>query len=408
MKKYRLLLILFITCLFFSIASVSAAIKELDMGVGESKILHAEGITRVSTSNPNVIEVVVTGTQEILLNAKGPGVSMINIWARRGILTYRIKVNDNYGNLEKEISRLIDNPNVKVIVNQKYVILNGTVETTLEADRAVEYAKMYRDNVLNNLNVKVKYQVLLTILVTEMRKESQNKYGFRWGSWVQTKDGIVFYDWQWAMKDTGGSIAKFPGNWSIGTMVEAMQKNGDAKILAAPSILTISGKEASFLAGGELPIPRSDGDKVIVEWKEYGVKLKVTATIVKDDEVLLTVAPEVSSLDWANAVMVEGYKMPAIATRKASTNLLFKEGSTLVIGGLLKREDSTTVFKLPIIGDLPIVGSLFRSKEFQKGDTELLFFVTPKIIKEGNEIGSDNITKDLDQGPFFQSDATDK
>jgi len=162
------------------------------------------------------------------------------------------------------------------------------------------------------------------------------------------------------------------------------------------------------LAGGELPIPRSDGDKVIVEWKEYGVKLKVTATIVKDDEVLLSVAPEVSSLDWANAVMVEGYKMPAIATRKASTNLLFKEGSTLVIGGLLKREDSTTVFKLPIIGDLPIVGSLFRSKEFQKGDTELLFFVTPQIIKENHEIAPDDLTKDLDQGPFFQSDAVNK
>ena len=181
-----------------------------------------------------------------------------------------------------------------------------------------------------------------------------------------------------------------------------MQKNGDAKILAAPSILTLSGKEAFFLAGGEIPIPLADGEGgTKVEWKEYGIKLKVTPTLDKNNNITMSVSPEVSSLDWANAVLIGGDKMPAITMRKATTNVQFINGGTLVIGGLLKREDSETVFKIPVLGDLPIIGGLFRSKEFQNGQTELLFFVTPRVIKDDSKVDPNNITKPESQGPYY-------
>jgi pilus assembly protein CpaC len=400
-----LLLVLLILVLAPAVSGAPYVI-EMTLSVGDSQIFNAPEIGRVSTSNPDVVEIVVTGGREVLINAKRNGVAVVNIWSGQGILSYRITVQDNFEPLEKELAHLINSPEVQVIVNTKYVILNGEAETSLDADRAVAYAKMYRDNVINNLQVKTKYQVLLSIVVTEMRKESQKKYGFRWGSWVSTKDGVVFYDWQAAfMENPGHTIAHYPDNWGIGSILETMQKNGDAKILAAPSIVTVSEKEADFLAGGEIPVPIADGDKVRVDWKEYGIKLKVKPTISRDQSIALEVNPEVSSLDWANAVTVSGYKLPAIAVRKTSTNLQVKQGSTLVIGGLLKREDSKTVYKLPLLGDLPIIGSLFRSKDFLKGDTELLFFVTPTLIKDSERIDPKRITNPTAAGPDFSDTA---
>jgi pilus assembly protein CpaC len=170
-----------------------------------------------------------------------------------------------------------------------------------------------------------------------------------------------------------------------------MEENGDAQVLAAPSILTSNAQEATFLAGGEIPIPIPDGDKVKVEWKEYGVKLKVKPVLNRDLSMTLTIAPEVSTLDWTNAISLGGYKLPAIATRKASTQLEVKPGATLVIGGLLKKQDSQSVTRIPWVGRLPIIGALFRSKNFLKGQTELLFFVTPSIITDANQISAEKL-----------------
>ncbi|HYH04983.1 MAG TPA: pilus assembly protein N-terminal domain-containing protein [Bacillota bacterium] len=402
--KWFILLVLLLVGLSPFIAANPREVP-LSLSVGDSEIINVKGLTRVSTGNPLVVEVVVTGSQEILLNAKQAGAAVVNIWSSQGVLSYRVTVRENFESFEKELARLIDNPKVRVTVNSKYVILNGAVETTLDADQAVAYAKMYRDNVINNLEAKTKYQVLLSIIVTEIKKENQNKYGFRWGSWVQTKDGLTFMESQTALiENSDHSIVRFPDNWQLGSMIDMMAKNGDAKILAVPSILTLNNQEATFLAGGEIPIPISDGEKVEVQWKEYGVKLKVKPSIAKDRTVSLMVSPEVSTLDWANAISLNGYKLPAIATRRTSTSLQVKPGTTIAIGGLLKREDAKTVFKLPILGDLPIVGALFRSKEFQKGDTELLFFVTPTLVNDNQLPDPNSLTQGANQGPYFTPD----
>jgi pilus assembly protein CpaC len=168
----------------------------LVLSVGDSEIVNLKGLTRVATANPEVVEVVVTSSREVLLNAKRVGGTVVNLWSGQGITTYRITVQDNYRPLEKELTGLIANPQVQVLMNSKYVILNGTVATSLDADQASAYAKMYRENVINNLAVKTKYQILLAIRVTEVKKEHENKYGLRWGSREQTADGVVFNEWQ--------------------------------------------------------------------------------------------------------------------------------------------------------------------------------------------------------------------
>jgi pilus assembly protein CpaC len=374
----------------------------LALSVGDSEIIKAPKLSRVSVGNPEVVEVVVTGSREVLLNAKRAGATVVNIWSGREIAAYRITVQENYSQVERELTRLIDNSQVEVAVNSKYVVLNGAVENSLIADQAVAYAKMYRENVINNLAVKTKYQILLSIVVTEVKKEHENKYGLRWGAWETTSDGVVFNEWQGAtVADSKKFLSRYPGNWGLGAMLDAMEDDGDAKVLAAPSILTSNGQEATFLAGGEIPIPIPDGDQVKVDWKEYGVKLKVKPVLNRDLTMTLTVAPEVSSLDWSNAISLDGYKLPAVATRKASTQLEIKAGSTLVIGGLLKKEDSQSVVKVPFLGNLPIIGHLFRSNDFQKGQTELLFFVTPTLVREAAELKPEQIIGAPDVGPHF-------
>jgi pilus assembly protein CpaC len=358
----------------------------LVLSVGDCEIVKLKGLTRVATANPEVVEVVVTGSREVLLNAKRIGGTVVNFWNAQGIVTYRITVRDNYRPLEKELTALIDNSQVRVMVNSKYVILNGTVATSLDADLAVAYAKMYRENVINNLEVQTKYQILLSILVTEVKKERESKYGLRWGSRETTSDGVVFHEWQTGLAANSEQLLTRYVPWRLGAILEAMEENGDAKVLAAPSIITSNNQEATFLAGGEIPIPIPDGDKTKIEWKEYGVRLKVRPVLCKDLSMTLAVAPEVSTLDWANAVELSGFKLPAVATRKTSTQLEVKSGATLVIGGLLKKEDSKGVTRVPGFSKIPILGSLFRSKNFIKGKTELLFFVTPSIVTNADQL----------------------
>lgn len=384
--------------------------ENLLLSVGDSKILKIANFNRVATSSPDVIEVVVTTSQEIILNAKRPGLAAVNVWTPQGVLTYRLTVQEDFSNIERDLERLIKNPAIQIRVNAKYVVLLGTVENTLDAEEAVQYAKMYRDSVINNLTIKNKSQILLSVMVTEIKVEQEKKFGLRWGSWVSTKDGMTFNDWNWTVIENGypngpngTGIGRFTNNYWIGTQLDEMQKDGDAKVLANPSILTMSGKEAEFMAGGEIPIPLTDTTgKVTVEWKEYGVKLKVRATMGRDETVTLDVSPEVSDLDWANAISVGSSKLPALTSRRTSTNVQFRSGSTLVIGGLLKKQDAKVVYKMPILGDLPIIGPLFRSSDFQKGNTEMLFFVTPIIVNQDDKIAAESLTNPANQGPYFQ------
>lgn len=401
LKKYLLLLMILMA---FLSTIASAEPHLIHLAVGEAKVLSIKGITRIAVSSPEVLELVVTSGQEFLLNAKKAGISTVNVWSSQGRFTFKFAVQEDYSVVETEIAKLINNPEVRIKANDKYVILSGTVASSLEEEEAIRYGKMYRDNVINSLQVKNTYQILLSILVTEVKKDSEKKYGFNSGTWWPTPDGLVFHEWEYGFLNSDSDGVNLAPGTSLGSILNLMQRNGDAKIMAAPSILTISGKEAFFLAGGEIPIPMSDGKGgVIVNWKEYGIRLKVTSNIERNNTISMAVSPEVSSIDWGNAIVVNGFKLPALATRKASTNVQFKDGSTLIIGGLLKREDAVNVYKVPLLGDIPIIGSLFRSKNFQNGDTELLLFVTPRIIKAEADLDPENIINPTFQGPYFQT-----
>ena len=273
-------LLLLMTLMVFLPIGVTAEPHLIRLAVGEAKVLSLKGITRIAVSSPEVLELVVTSGREFLLNAKKVGISTVNVWSSQGRFTFKFAVQEDYSVVETEIAQLINNPQVKVKANEEYVILSGTVASSLEEEEAVRFGKMYRRNVINSLQVKNTYQILLSILVTEIKKDSEKKYGFNSGTWWPTPDGLVFHEWEYGLlKSDSDDVNLAPGT-SLGSILNLMQRNGDAKIMAAPSILTVSGKEAFFLAGGEIPIPMSDGKGgVIVNWKEYGIRLKVTPNI---------------------------------------------------------------------------------------------------------------------------------
>lgn len=271
------------------------------------------------------------------------------------------------------------------------LVLEGTVQNASEHNRVVQIAQLYGD-VVDLLVIEKPEQVLLQVHVVELDRTAGQELGISWGSLV---DGLNFIADVMQFEEVA-HIGSWQMNRShlLAAKLTALEKEGKAKLLAAPSLLTESGKPASFLAGGEIPLVLDLGDKQAVEWVEYGVKLNILP-LVENGQVRIQIQPEVSSLDWNTSDRLQS-RNPALTTRRTETTVNLQHGSTVVIGGLIQHQVSTQIKKIPILGDLPILGALFRSKEYQNSQTELVIFVTPWIIGEGvaNDGGEPNSSPD--------------
>ena len=409
------LLILILICIIAMAMTVPGLAngESVFMTVGESRIFDYSGITRVATSNPDVLELVVTAAGEVIANAKSAGLSTVHLWYGGKRVSFHVNVAENYSSLAQEIAMIIGIPTVRVRVTAKTVVLEGNVPTDLDLARAEKIAKNYRETVLNFLEIDNSYQVLISALITEIRVDDVNSLGIEWGS-MNVKDGKIIGTsmiWEYLFESSTFDTIEQKNPFDqkrtapIGTRLNYLFQNGNAKLLAAPSILVRSGKQAEFLVGGEIPLPIKTEQGITVEWKSYGIKLAVEPSIERNNLINLKVIPEVSNLDWANAIIVSEMKVPAISTRRAKTELSIQGGSTLALGGLLRREDSKTVNKVPGLGDLPIIGRIFRSTDYRQGLTELVIFVTPTIVPIGQSPTEEQIIP-MDQ--FLPESRTEK
>lgn len=234
-------------------------------------------------------------------------------------------------------------------------------------------------------------QVMVRAQVIDMDKHALKQFGIDWGRVV----GAGVEDQPFLIGQAGaGPFDLFGGGEilrldPIGARVRALEQQNKAKVLAEPNLLVLDGREATMLVGGEIPIPvvqstqAAGGMGVSVEYKEFGVRLKVLPNITGEDRLQLKIMPEVSSLDFANAVVFSGFEIPALRTRRAETTVNLKDGQSLIIGGLLQSETSKLVKKIPLLGDLPIIGELFKSRRFENNETELVIIITPQIINPG-------------------------
>jgi pilus assembly protein CpaC len=390
-------------------AAAETSATTIDLLVGRSIIVNVgSAIARVSLTVPDVADAMVTAPQQLLVHGKAPGVISLFVWDRAGgIKTYEVNVRRDLSQLIDQMKGLFPGEPVSVIGSGKDVVLSGTVSSKYVIDKAAEVAGGYvekKENVVNLLKQQegvASNQVLLRVRFAEVSRSALQELGVNFiangfkNDWFgrsttgqfaapdfdsSTPGGLTFSDFL--------NVFLFNTKHNIGAVVRALSSKGLFQSLAEPNLIALNGKEASFLAGGEYPYPivqpGSGGNAVTIMFKEFGVRLHFTPTILNGDMVHLKVTPEVSSLDFSNGIVLSGFRVPALSTRRTSTEVELQDGQTFAIAGLLNNTLNSTMQKIPGIGDIPILGYLFRSRAYQKNHTELVVMITPQIVRRGS------------------------
>jgi pilus assembly protein CpaC len=373
---------------------VKAPEQVVSVSKGASALLvNTTPIQRFSIGDPTVAEAVVVSPTEILINGKTLGTTSLFLWDNTGaIKLYSVEVTADAPGLQRYLSTVLAGEQIDVIASGNVVTLSGTVRDASVANRAVEIAKGSGATIVDNLTTPEAVQVLLKVRFAEVNKSAIKEFRSQLatlnphhldntGDWIGSansdptsggfSDGLV-------------DLGLFNANASIELLIRALTSKGMLKSLAEPNLMTLPGKEASFLAGGEFPYPAVQGggaNSVSIVFKEFGIRLKFTPTITRSGSIRLKVAPEVSSLDFANPLVFGGFTIPSLLTRRAETEVEMKSGQYLAIAGLVDNTMTSNSTKVPLLGDIPILGQFFRSKDARQRRTELLVLVSPKLVE---------------------------
>ncbi len=404
MRKFVLILLIAVAAPRFVFAADDAlAVKLL---VGRSTIVDVgSAIARVSLTSADVADAVVTSSNQLLVNGKTPGTISMYVWERSGGLhRYEVVVQRDLAILNDQIKRLFPGESIDAQSSGKGIVLSGLVCDKETFDKASVVAGGYvdkADQVVNMLRIQestASNQVLLRVRFAEVTRNAITELGatfFTGASGYKDvlartttttpapvfdnsdpgKPKLVFSDFL--------NLFLFDSKHQLGTVIQALQTKGQFQSLAEPNLVAESGKEASFLAGGEFPVPIAQGSganlAISVQYKEFGVRLNFTP-VIHGDRVHLKVRPEVSTLDFANGVLLNGFRIPALNTRRTETEVDLVNGQTFAIAGLINNTMNATLQKIPGIGDIPILGLLFKSKAANKDQTELVVMITPEIL----------------------------
>ena len=375
--------------------------QTLTVVVGKSLVLQSpKPLKRASLANSEIADTLVLSPTQLYLNAKVIGSTNLTLWGRDGkvFAVYDVVIQPNITRLKTQIHELFpEEKGIQVRASQEHITLSGSASGPEIITQVVGLASTYAPKkVLNFLQVEGVQQVMLEVTVAEMGKGLLKRLGVNFLNFSNRTNQFGLLDnlTTFERDDDTGQITQLLGtsiNLALGfnfgddvllLALAALKQHNLTKILAEPTLVAISGQEASFLAGGEfpVPIPQSFGVTTI-KFKEFGVSLKFNPTVLSGGNILLKIAPEVSQLDFANGVNFEGFTIPALLTRKVSTVIELKDGQSFAIAGLLQENIREAIAKYPILGDIPILGALFRSTSFQKNETELVIIVTPHLMK---------------------------
>lgn len=365
--------------------------SQVSATVGKSTQLRLPApVSRISVGNPAIADVILLNPREIYLLGKAVGSTNITLWNKSGQSTVvDVAVGLDTNSLQGKLQQLLPNDkNIKVIAAADTIVLSGTVTDAVKANRAAALAEAFAGKkVVNMLGVASAQQVMLEVKIAEINRTLLEKLGLNF-SWQNAKNFLTFGSPTTLPTDVAGvGLIGINSIDHVNALAEAQKQDGAVKILAEPNIVAISGQEGSFLAGGEILIPVANGDGAIdLESKEFGVGLKFTPTVLEDGQIHMRVAPEVTDLvgftNVANtSVFGAATLVPTLTTRRVSTAVELKDGQSLAIGGLLHDKTNESINRFPLLGEIPILGALFRSSEFQKSKTELVIVVTPRLVK---------------------------
>jgi pilus assembly protein CpaC len=371
--------------------------------VGQSKVINFDRpIGRFSISNPDIAEAVMVAPDQVVVNGKGFGQINFIAWEQasgKRFLVFDVFVRANLSLIDAQIRALYPKDDIRLSQANGSVVLSGNVAdgTRLGQIESVVQAAGFKTVNLLQSPVRDAVQVQLQIRVAEVNRSRARDLGI--STAYQASPGVGGY-----ISGGGpGSLTSATGGVLQGTfgsalnvfvmggnmlnMIRAMQTNGALRALAEPNMIAMDGQTASFLAGGEFPVPvvQSGGGgssgAVTIEFKQYGVRLNFKPIVIDEDHIRLELEPEVSTIDFANGVRFNGFVIPALRTRRAKTGIELRDGQSFALAGLLDNNETRSLSKVPVLGDIPILGNLFKSTSFQKNETELMFIVTAHLVK---------------------------
>lgn len=396
---------LLLAAAMLSFGSACAA-EPVEVSLNESKYMAASGITRLAVGNPAIADVQLLSSGDFLLVGKKAGTTSLIVWSDGGRRTeYTVYVAGNDRGMASAIQDAIGYPKVHVQMIEDRVMLRGKVENQYEHDTALKIAGLYTggdgSGVIDLLEMEHPSQIRLEAQIIEINSDYTKNLGIQY--WSQTPGSNsssgsssdnpnnnitvgtagLFYGGEdfSSNRKHGGWLSSHVAN--VNVTLQALINEGKARILSRPSITTMSGKTANILIGGRIPIPVSDGNgNVSIDWHEYGVKLKIEPVVDSEDKITSKVHAEVSTLDYSHGVKIDSFSVPGIATREAESEVNVRSGMTMAIGGLINSEDAKIVSKIPLLGDLPIIGRFFRHTSNTRDKREVIILITPTLVAD--------------------------
>jgi pilus assembly protein CpaC len=385
--------------------------EDIRIFTGKSVVIdYPEDVARISTSSPEVVDYVPVSTREILVHAKSAGMATLVVWAKSGQRHfYNITVEQNLDPVRKLIRDSFPGEHIEVLAAKDSVSLNGEVSSAAIAERCVAMLSPAVKSVVNNLKVKGRpeKQVLLRVKFAELSRTATQSLGVNLVSTGAANTPGSTTTGQFASSRPveltgaiGGRVAGTPSRFTItdalnifafrpdlnlAAFVRLLQEQGMLQILAEPNLVTSNGKEASFLVGGEFPIPILQGGAnagaVTVQFREFGIRLTFKPEMTGSGTLRMDVRPEVSTVDMTNAVSLSGFVIPALATRRIESTIELGPGQSFVIGGLIDDRASEAFSRMPGLSSIPVLGALFRSRVEDRSKVELVVMVTPETVE---------------------------
>jgi pilus assembly protein CpaC len=410
---------------------------EVAVPVNKSQVIRSDRpYAKALIGNPEVADVLPLTDQSLYVLGKKMGTTSLTLYDRGNMLiaVIDVVVGPDVISLRRQLSELMPVEGVGARISNDSIVLEGVVPDAVAADRAVQIAETYAPGkVVNMLSIGSAQQVMLEVRFSEVQRSALKQLGFRYAG--DRGDNFVIGPGSGLIPDIGdgdgnggtdtgdqpfgngrlvvGSIidsfAVLTRHFSIGGLnfwaaFDALERKGAINTLAEPTLIALSGETASFLAGGEFPVPvvqnagSNTNNSYTVEWKPFGVSLAFTPTVLADGVINLVVAPEVSAIDRSAGVVINNLAIPGLRTRRAKSTVELRDGESFALAGLINRDFQDTVRQFPILGSLPIIGSLFRSTGFERNESELVMIVTPRLVRPV-KAGSLKVPTDRAQQP---------
>ena len=388
----------------------ATAPQKISLVVGKSVVIESpSAVKRVSLAAPAFADALVLSPRQVYLTGRAPGLTNLTLWEGDTVLaTFDVEVSPDIVRLKEKLHEILpQEENIKVTSFNDSITLAGTVSNAANHSKALAVAVPF-GKLVDLLEVGGVQQVMLEVRISEIQKSTMKRLGFNFnGVSASGKTfGVSVLNSLTSLKTqpplnfpTGGSDISAPGGVAVSTninavfrfiqngttwtgFIDALKDNGLLTVLAEPTLTALSGQTASFNAGGEVPIPESAGlGSISIKYKKFGVGLSFTPTVLSEGKISMQVAPRVSDIDFSNAIASNGFLIPAFTEREVSTVVELADGQSFALAGLLSEKVTEDIAKFPVLGDIPILGALFRSSAFKKNETELVVIVTPHLVK---------------------------